>query len=73
MQVLYMVQFHIPFFGMYEKCFYDRRSYEYEKLEIVQVMRAFACASIFLYHLPVTRGERVIIRLFRWWSFFIFT
>ena len=27
-----------------------------KKLEIVQVMRAFACVSIFLYHLPVTWG-----------------
>lgn len=29
-----------------------------KKLEIVQVMRAFACVSIFLYHLPVTWGGK---------------
>lgn len=27
-----------------------------KRLEIVQVMRAFACVSIFLYHLPVAWG-----------------
>ena len=39
-----------------------------KRLEIVQVMRAFACISIFLYHLPVAwGGKRVIIRAFRLW------
>ena len=44
-----------------------------KKLEIVQVMRAFACVSIFLYHLPVTWGVKSNYSGFSLVIFFIFT
>lgn len=44
-----------------------------KRLEIVQVMRAFACVSIFLYHLPVAWGVKSNYSGFSLVVFFIFT